>query len=620
MNKIPMQDPLSTEIQSPLIAGIVESLNRVSDGVDMMAESLTKVQMSPVAGLDTSDPRRIYQVPDGKRIWLSVPEPQIYLNNQLITSDSSQFTVDLIGGSITFYGEYRPEEDDVITVSCEHIYSSQKTGVGCQIDITFSEAFINKEFTLTGGDAEIYTGTVDSTLSATFLVKEVDTDYTVSAVGLDGKPYKASVHTGPYFGKYSVSLNMFSAKIEVTTEPTATVTAKGTSASYEASANEHGVATVPVPEAGKYLVSSTYKDASSNTETVTVEESEQIYRVTVKFITLTVTIDAGSTVQVKNGATTLTEIASDGTVLFYLPNTGTWTVTATKGDKSADTSVEVSAYRQYSVELAYETHVSEVLNENTWEVIREVADSGQASSYWDVGDTKSIVLNGTIRNFTASNLVISAFILGFNHNSSREGNNLIHFCIGKVGTKLVGLYDSEYDDFYVPPSGDGFIINTSRYNAGGWKSCYMRTTILGNNGSPSSPVSGSFISTLPSDLRAVMKSVTKYSNNVSGTNSTSQSHISSTADWVWLFSEYEIWGTREFANQYEQNYQAQYNYFMAGNSKKGYKYNSTGTRLDFWTRSPSWNDSVHWIIDFKGDPYAKDYLTDALGLVACFAV
>ena len=619
MAEIEMQD-FSGEVQSPAIAGIVEALSRISGSMDMKSEQLNKVKLSPVPGLDASDPRRIYQAPGGSRLWLSYPEPIVYLNNAPISSADLKYTIDYIGGSITFTGDYKPSDTDQLSVSCTHISEGSYNSGGCELKITFSAGFAGMKFTVTSTSGESYSGVVPSSLVAYVSVKNTNTEYTITAYDASSKPHVTSVTTGQYYGQYEASINVFTATILVTAVSGANITVKDSlQATYTKVAGEDGKAAFYVTSPDNYTVTAEYNGINSDTQVVNVSDDGGSYSAVVNFITLLVTVESGSTVKVKNGLTTLSD-TSDGTVLFYLPNTGVWTVTASKGDKSAETTVDVSSYRRYTAELAYETPISEVLNENTWEVIREVADAGQASSYWEVGDTKTIVLNGTIRNFTASNLVISTFILGFNHNSSREGNNLIHFCVGKVGTKLVGLYDSEYDDIYVPPSGDGFIINTSNNNAGGWKSCYMRNTILGNSGSPSSPTSKSFISALPSDLRAVMKSATKYSNNVSGTNSISQSDISSTVDWVWLLSEYEIWGTREFANQYEQNYQAQYDYFAAGNSKHGYKYNSTGTRLDFWTRSPSWNDSLHWIIDFKGVSYSNEWLNDALGLVACFAV
>ena len=69
------------------------------------------------------------------------------------------------------------------------------------------------------------------------------------------------------------------------------------------------------------------------------------------------------------------------------------------------------------------TTISSTLNSNSWATIKAVSDAGQGDNYWDVGDTKTITINGKVGNFTFSNLSIAVFILGFNHNSSREGSN-----------------------------------------------------------------------------------------------------------------------------------------------------------------------------------------------------
>lgn len=77
------------------------------------------------------------------------------------------------------------------------------------------------------------------------------------------------------------------------------------------------------------------------------------------------------------------------------------------------------------------------LKDNDWDTISEASAAGTADDYWAVGDTKPIVINGTVVGFNFSNLTINVFILDFNHNSSREGNNRTHFQIGKIGTTPV---------------------------------------------------------------------------------------------------------------------------------------------------------------------------------------
>lgn len=228
------------------------------------------------------------------------------------------------------------------------------------------------------------------------------------------------------------------------------------------------------------------------------------------------------------------------------------------------------------------TTISSTLNSNSWATIKAVSDAGQGDNYWDVGDTKTITINGKVGNFTFSNLSIAVFILGFNHNSSREGSNRIHFQIGKISNKLVGLCDSQYGSY---PSGSGYFnMNTSRTNTGGWNSSNMRKNILGNTGTPSSPPANTLLAALPADLRAVMKSVTKYSDNTGGGSNTA-SYVTATTDWLFLLAEFEYHGSRSYANSAEQNYQQQYAYYQAGNSKVHYRHDNTGTAVYAWCRS-----------------------------------
>lgn len=227
------------------------------------------------------------------------------------------------------------------------------------------------------------------------------------------------------------------------------------------------------------------------------------------------------------------------------------------------------------------TTINTTLNSNSWATIKAVSDAGKGDNYWDVGDTKTITINGTVQGFTFSNLSIAVFILGFNHNSSREGNNRIHFQIGKISNKLVGLCDSNYSNYV----SSGFCMNTEQTNRGGWSNSHMRKTVLGNSGAPSSSPANSLLAALPADLRAAMKSVSKYSDNTGGGYDTA-SYVTATTDWLFLLAEFEYHGSRRrYANSAEQNYQKQYDYYKAGNSKAHYRHDSTGTAVAAWTRS-----------------------------------
>lgn len=590
MAEIELQN-FSGEVQSPAIAGIVEALSRISGSMDMKSERLDKVALSPVPGLDASDPRRIYQAPGGSRLWLSYPEPVVYLNNAPISSADLKYTIDYIGGSITFTGDYKPSSGDSLSVSCTHITEGSYNAGGCELKIIFSAGFAGMTFTVTGTSGESYSGTVPSSLVAYVNVKNTSTEYTITAYDESGKPHVTSVTTGQYYGQYEASINVFTATILVTAVSGANITVKDSlQATYTKVAGDDGKAAFYVSSADDYTITAEYNGINSDTQVVNVSDDGGSYNVTLTFITLLVTVESGSTVQAKNGLTTLTD-TSDGTVLFYLPNTGVWTVSASKGDKSAETTVDVSSYSRYTVELTYETPISPTLEENDWATISTISESGHAADYWEVGDTKDIVLNGTVIDITLSSLTVSAFIIGFNHNSSKEGNNLIHFQIGKISGKNIAFVDSLYN-MGVSYADECFAMNIGGSVSGGWNASFMRSNVLGGGNIPTSPPAKSFMSALPIDLRSAMKSVSKYTDNNGSSSNVISSHVTSTSDYLFLMSEFELTGTQTFANPYEKNSQSQYEYYKSGNSKNAYKYNSLSDESVVWMRSPAVTDSV----------------------------
>ena len=91
---------------------------------------------------------------------------------------------------------------------------------------------------------------------------------------------------------------------------------------------------------------------------------------------------------------------------------------------------------------------------------------------------------------------------------------------------------------------------------------------------------------LPADLRAVMKPITKYTDN-KGNSSDVAANVTSSLDYLPLLAEQEIFGgNRTYSNQYEKNSQVQYAYYSAGNSKVKYRHSATGSAAYWWGRSP----------------------------------
>lgn len=402
-------------------------------------------------------------------------------------------------------------------------------------------------------------------------------EWTVSAV-LNGEVDKRTVNVAEAGGSYSVELpfSSFEAYIKVTTADGATVKAsKGDSVVTDTAAG--GIVTLTVSEAGQWTVSATYKDGVAQSATVYVGNDGQTYTAEAKFCTLTVTAPAGSSVEIKNADTTLTGTADSGSIKFWLPNTGTWTVTASLSGQQASDSVECAAYQGYNLTLSY---ISATLGDNDWATIREVSEAGQADNWWDVGDGKQVTLNGTVGILNLSALAVMAYIVGFNHNASREGDNLTHFKLGKISNTQIAFRDSQYAN---DNSSTAFRMNTLNTNAGGWQASYMRSTILGDGGTPSSPAANSLMAALPEDLRAVIRTANKYTYNSGG--------VTATADYLSLMAEFEIFGAIEYANPQEQSYQVQYAYYQAGNPKIHYCHDSTGYAVAVWLRSRSLSDS-----------------------------
>ena len=316
-----------------------------------------------------------------------------------------------------------------------------------------------------------------------------------------------------------------------------------------------------------------------------------------------VTVKSGATVTATKGSLSVSGTSVNGTCTLTVPEVGTWSVKATLGGQTSGTK-SVTFTDRYAVTLYF---VSAVLNNNDWATIKEISDKGAGANYWSIGDRKAVTLNGTVGNLSLSNVTTYAFIIGFNHNASVEGANRIHFQLGK--TALSGGTDVALCDSYYNNTGGGFRMKTSDSNSGGWASSNMRTAICGTS-LPSH--SGTIIAAIPAALRAVLKSVTKYTNNTG--NSSSASAVTATTDYFFLLSEYEVFGSTTFANSNEASKQAQYSYYSAGNSKVKYNHSAKSSPAAWWLRSPYASISTHFLlvsidgtVGYNGAGYSRGF-------------
>ena len=316
---------------------------------------------------------------------------------------------------------------------------------------------------------------------------------------------------------------------------------------------------------------------------------------------IVVSVKTGTTVTCSKGATTLTATSVDGKCSFNVNDYGVWTVSI---DSDTQT-VDVEYVQLYEVTLKT---VSGTLNDNDWATIKEVADRSEGANYWSVGDTKQITMNGKVSDgLTLSNYSTYVYIIGFNHNSSVEGTGIAFggFKTAASGGIDVALCDSAYPNSRT--SGQWFNMNNSNANSGGWSSSRMRSTTL--------PL---VKSALPSELTSVIKTTTIYSDNTGGGSNTA-SYVTATQDELYLLAEFEIFGARTYANSAERNYQQQYAYYVAGNSKIKYRHDSTATAVIWWERSVIATASYFCLVNTNGAA-GGDAADLSYGLAVAFKV
>ena len=81
-----------------------------------------------------------------------------------------------------------------------------------------------------------------------------------------------------------------------------------------------------------------------------------------------------------------------------------------------------------------------------------------------------------------------------------------------------------------------------------------------------------------------------------------------------------MFGTRYGANSAEQNYQKQYDYFKAGNSRVAYNHGNTGSAVWWWLRSPNYTNSNRFRIVNTDGSYNNNHAYYSAGVRAGFSI
>lgn len=450
-----------------------------------------------------------------------------------------------------------------------------------------------------------------------------DTTLTEIANSIRTKTKETNLMTPSEMASKIASIPVKNYNIEVTVEKGALVTITNGIDVYTGTST--GICNFTVQKEGDWTCSATLNGNQSETKIINVFND---FSTTLSFFKATVMINTseGATVTATKGNITLTQIApSTGVVSFVIQEPGEWNFKAEKDGISSSKTISIIEEKTYDIFLPI---ASLTLNSNSWKTISEISQAGMAKNYWSIGDCKSVYLNGTM-GILALNTTLWLYILGFDHNAESEGYG-ITFGGFKTDSGSSGidvcLTDENYNSYHTNGTKCFNINHWGNYNYGGWARSDVRYDILGStdvapqnygrrarpdevgyNASTTcatSPVANTLMSCLPADLRAVMKPITKWTDNIGGSGDTEEK-ITAMIDYLPLLAEFEIFGTRMKANSFEQNHQAQYEYYSTGNSKIKYRYSATNSAAYWWERSPLYDNVTNFChISSKGNSYS----------------
>lgn len=212
--------------------------------------------------------------------------------------------------------------------------------------------------------------------------------------------------------------------------------------------------------------------------------------------------------------------------------------------------------------------------DNDWSTIITACQLNKIPSTWNIGDQKSMLINGT--NYPVN-------IIGFNHDDYADGSGK-----APITFQLHNGYATTY------------AINSSNDNTTSWGNCAMRTSRM-----------SSILSLMPSEVQAGIRKVNKLTAS-SGTDTT----IKTTEDKLFLLSEVEVFGSNNYSNSGEGK---QYDYYSAGNRKNKSLIGSSNNSA-WWERSPYKGGTVSFCwVDTSGKAGGRNASTsNAVVPAFCF--
>ncbi len=223
-------------------------------------------------------------------------------------------------------------------------------------------------------------------------------------------------------------------------------------------------------------------------------------------------------------------------------------------------------------------------SENTWDMIRAVALAGKAQQYWPVGSEKKAILT----NGDEYTIVI------YDYQSNRYSRT-----DGQGGNKMVLGFKECFTSNYQ--------MNSTNTNSGGWPASAMCTTRM--------PY---IYGLLPVDLKAIITQVEIPS--ASDGSATGSGSLAYASNYLFLPSEYEIFGGRSYSNQLEESQRFGYyaTYTSADYRKKCIRGQTSPSY--WWERSPRAGVSYYFCVVYGNGSAGNVDANYNFGVVPCFCI
>ena len=217
-------------------------------------------------------------------------------------------------------------------------------------------------------------------------------------------------------------------------------------------------------------------------------------------------------------------------------------------------------------------------NDYSWAEIAAISEAGNATSTFSVGDEKELQI---------SDETYHVQILGFNHDDKSDGSGKagITVCLKELMTTTNKM-------------------NSYTTNIGGWKDSEMRTYLQND-----------VLTSLPSDLQSVIKTVNKISDN--GNKDTTTLNI--TEDKLFLLSFEEVGFTSANTSYFVPGQGTKYDFF-SDNASRTKKYLNKSYDAYWWLRS-AYTDysSIFFRVSLSGS-WNNGYADHTNGVVFAFCI